>query len=215
MLPRSETSILSAEPQPTTPVRKRLFRRLFIVAGEWRDADTVTVAEVVNKLGDRSFGWLLLFFAILSMLPIPAGGLITSIPLFWVLGQMALGYPQIRLPAYISVRKVNRRAWQRLVLRMGPVIRPVERMLQPRLDHLFSPRNERLVGAFQCITTFALFLPLPLSGFIPATSLVITGLGMVERDGRVLLIGLGVGVISILVTVFMAALMVLGVEAIV
>lgn len=205
------------EPAPTLdiPYRRRLLRRLFRVAGERHDADDISVAEVVDKLGERSFGWLLLFFAILSMLPIPAGGLITAIPLFWVLGQMALGYPQIRLPGYITNRRVNRRAWQKLVMRMAPVIRPIERILEPRLEHLFTSRNERLFGAFQCLTAFALFLPVPLSGFIPAASLVISGLGMVERDGRVVLVGVGLGVVSILVTAIMVALIVLGAEAIV
>jgi hypothetical protein len=85
---------------------------------------------VVANLGERSFGWLLLFFAILSLLPVPGGGMFTAIPIFWVLGQMALGHPRIRLPEFVTRRRVSRRGWRRLVLRMTPVIRPVERLLR-------------------------------------------------------------------------------------
>lgn len=187
--------------------------RLFRVAGERLDADEIAIGEVVTKLGERSFGWLLLFFAVLSLLPVP-GGMFTAIPLFWVLGQMALGYPQIRLPEFITRRRVNRRGWQRLVLRMTPVIRPVERLLRPRMEHLLTPRNERLLGALQCLTAFALFLPVPLSGFIPACALVIAALGLVERDGLVALVGAGVGFVSIVVTAAVIAVVFIGVHAV-
>lgn len=207
-------SVLSVEPAPTPRPRRRLLRRLFRVAGERRDADEIAIADVVAKLGDRSFGWLLLFFSVFSLIPMPGGGMITAIPLFWVLGQMALGYPRIRLPAWVTRRRVNRRAWQRLVMRMTPLIRPIERMLEPRMEHLFVRRNERLLGALQCLTAFALFLPVPLSGFIPAAALVITGLGLVERDGVVVLIGAVVGIVSIVVTAAVVAIMYLGVHAI-
>lgn len=211
---RPEVSVLSVEPAPTPRPRRRLLRRLFRVAGERKDADEIAIAEVVAKLGDRSFGWLLLFFAVFSLIPMPGGGMFTAIPLFWVLGQMALGYPQIRLPEFVTRRRVNRRSWQRLVMRMTPVIRPIERMLEPRMEHLFVRRNERLLGAFQCLTAFALFLPVPLSGFIPAAALVITGLGLVERDGVVVLIGVALGFVSIVVTAVVIAMVFFGVQAI-
>lgn len=185
---------------------------MFRVAGERTDADDISIAEVVAKLGDRSFGWVLLFFAVLSLLPIPGGGMITAIPLFWVLGQMALGYAQIRLPVFISRRRVNRRTWQRLVLRMAPVIRPVERLLQPRMEHVFTHNNERMLGALQWWTAFALFLPVPLSGFVPAAALVVTGLGMVERDGKVVLLGVALGILSIIVTAVSIGLIFYGVH---
>lgn len=202
----------SADAAP--PVRRRLLRRLFRVAGERLDPEEVAVGEVVARLGERSFGWLLLFFSVLSLLPVPGGGLFTAIPLFWVLGQMALGYSQVRLPEFITRRRVSRRGWRRLVLRFTPVIRPVERLLRPRMEHLLTPRNERLVGALQCLTAFALFLPVPLSGFIPASALVITALGLVERDGLMVLIGLGAGFVSVVVTAAVIAALLLGVHAV-
>lgn len=214
---RAEVCALSASSAPPPPAqpqpaRRRLLRRLFRVAGERTDADEIAIADVVAKLGDRSFGWLLLFFSVLSLLPIPGGGMITALPLFWVLGQMALGYPQIVLPDFVTRQRVNRRTWQRLVLRMAPVIRPIERMLEPRLERIFTGRNERLLGAVQCGTAFALFLPVPLSGFIPASALVITGLGMVERDGKVVLLGAALGIVSILVTAASILLIFRGVQ---
>lgn len=209
---RPEEPTLSVEPAPSPPVRRRLLRRLFRVAGERNDADEISIAEVIDKLGDRSFGWILLFFSVLSLLPIPGGGLVTALPLFWVLWQMAMGYPEVKLPAFITRYRVNRRTWQRLVLRMAPVIRPVERMTRPRMEQVFTRRNERMLGALQWLTAFALFLPVPLSGFIPAAALVVTGLGLVERDGKVVLIGAVLGVVSIIVTAIVIAMIVFGVQ---
>lgn len=184
------------------------------MAGERLDPDEVPVGDVVARLGERSFGWVLLFFAVLSLLPVPGGGMFTALPLFWVLGQMAMGYPQVRLPGFITRRRVNRRNWRRLVMRMSPAIRPIERLLRPRMEHFLTRRNERLLGAFQCLTAFALFLPVPLSGFIPAAALVITALGLVERDGLVTLLGAVLGFVSVLVTAAVAAVIFFGLLAV-
>jgi hypothetical protein len=59
---------------------------------ERQGASEVSIAALVDKLGDRSFGWTLLLFAIINVLPWPPGAtLITGIPLVLITGQMAFG----------------------------------------------------------------------------------------------------------------------------
>jgi hypothetical protein len=59
----------------------------------------------------------------------------------------------------------------------------------------------------------ALFLPIPLSGFISAFALFITAVGLAERDGSITLLGLGIGAAAIGVTLAAAATIVIGVQA--
>ena len=47
-----------------------------------RGAQKITVGEILEALGERSFGWTMLLFAIVNMLPLPIGStLLTAIPL--------------------------------------------------------------------------------------------------------------------------------------
>src|SRR3546814_15577326 len=118
---------------------------------------------------------------------------ITGVPLLLLTAHMVLGFSHVRLPDFIDRRLVSRRGFQRTVLRLQPVLRPLERIIRPRLEWLFGQPCERILGAYLFLVAFALFLPIPLSGFIPAFALFITGVGLAERDGAITLLGMAFG----------------------
>ncbi|MFU8778498.1 MAG: exopolysaccharide biosynthesis protein, partial [Roseovarius sp.] len=99
------------------------------------------------------------------------------------------------------------------VLRLRPVTRRLERILRPRYIKLFSRRNERPLGLVLLVFAFALFLPVPLSGWFPALSLFTVGVGIVERDGLVTVVGLILGALSVLLTVTIILSLAAGAEA--
>jgi hypothetical protein len=196
------------------PIRRRVSRILMRAAGRPSDPDEISVGNMVLGLGDRSFGWSLLLFSLVNMVPMPIGStLITGIPPMIVTAQMALGYHHVWLPGFVTRRMVGRRGFQKVVLRFRPIIGPIERMLRPRLPWMFRPRAERLAGALLFAVAFALFLPMPGSGFLPATALLISAIGVIERDGWVLLAGLGLGIVSIVVTAAVVGLLFEGAQA--
>jgi hypothetical protein len=126
---------------------------------------------------------------------------------------MAAGFDHVRLPRFITRREVNRRGFQRLVLRLKPVIQWIEKIVRTRHVWLFQPKNERIIGLLLLAVSLALFVPIPLSGFIPATALFITAFGLIERDGLVTLSGIALGVISILITLIVGGMLWAGVYA--
>ena len=194
--------------------RKPVSRTLFRAAGTRTDGDEVSVGTMILGLGDRSFGWSIVLFALVNMVPMPVGStLITAIPLLLLTAQMALGLHHIALPGFVSRIKVGRRRFKSVVMRMKPVLSRIERVVRPRLLFLFSRRNEQLVGILLFAVAFALFMPMPGSGFIPATALLISAIGLVERDGAVLVAGLALGVVSIIITIVVAAALIAGIEA--
>jgi hypothetical protein len=187
-------------------------RTLFRAAGRRAETDLVSISTLIAGLGDRSFGWSILLFALLNLVPMPFG-MVTSLPLILLTGQMAAGFEHVRLPAFITRRRVNRKAFQRVVLRLKPLIRPIEKIVRPRHVWLFQPKNERLFGFFLLAVSLALFIPIPLSGFIPATALFVTAFGLVERDGIVTLAGIALGVLSIIITLTMVGVLLAGAQA--
>src|SRR3546814_18141475 len=83
---------------------------------------------------------------------------ITGVPLLLLTAHMVLGFSHVRLPDFIDRRPVSRRGFQRTVLRLQPVLRPLERIIRPRLGWLFGQSCERILGAYLFLVTFALFL---------------------------------------------------------
>jgi hypothetical protein len=173
----------------------------------------VSFGDLMTQLGQRSFGWSILLFSVVNLLPLPLGAnILTSIPLILLSAQMATGATHLRLPEFVTERPFDRRAFQRTVLRLRPVFRPVERILRPRSLWLFEPESERFVGFVMLAISLALFAPVPFSGWFPAISLLIAGVGLIERDGAVVLIGLGLGLVSIVITLVVATAMLTGVQ---
>lgn len=193
------------------PLRRRLSRRLLRAARDPGLRPDMTVDELVHELGDRSFGWCIIIFALFNMLPMPIGStMILSIPLIIVTAQMAAGLPTVRLPGFVTRRRISRKRFQRVILRLRPLFRPVERLVRPRQPYMFAPGAERLLGAFSILVAVALFLPIPFSAYLPATALLVTGIGLVERDGAVVWAGVGLGIFAIAVTLSAAAVIFFG-----
>lgn len=198
------------------PLQRRLSRRLVRAAHDPGRRADMTIGELTQTLGDRSFGWCIVLFSLLNMIPIPIGSnMITSIPVILVTGQMALGLQQVWLPGFLTRRAISRKGFQKLVLRIGPLIRPVERIVRPRHLWVFLPRPERALGIFLLLVALALFLPIPFGAYLPAAALLITGVGIVERDGLVVLGGVALGVVAIAVIAGVGILILAGAEALV
>lgn len=186
-----------------TAMRRRMSHR-FIGMLKARDADVFseTIGDLVDRLGDLSFGWCLLIFSLLNLLPLPLGAnMITSLPLIVVAVQMCAGMPGVRLPERIAARPVPRVGLRRGMARLRPVFRFLESLARPRYGFILSPRYRRLIGLAVLTLAFALFLPIPLSGWGPALSILVISFGLVERDGGIVLGGLILGVLSLLVVV--------------
>jgi hypothetical protein len=113
----------------------------------------------------------------------------------------------------VTRRQISRRGFQKLVLRLSPLLRPVERIVRPRYEHMFTPRQEQAVGLLMFAVALALFVPIPLSGYIPAIALFLVGFGLVERDGLVVLGGAMLGMVAIAVTIAVASMIFLGARA--
>lgn len=177
-------------------------------------AGTLTLGNLLSALGEASFGWAIVVFSLLTLLPMPPGSsLITALPLLVTTGQMMLGYPHVRLPGPLARLRLDPVKLRRTVLRLRPVTRRLERVLTPRHSAIFAHRHERILGLVLFVIAFALFLPVPLSGWFPAISLFIVGVGLVERDGLVATFGLVFGGASVLLTATILISLGVGAEA--
>ncbi len=176
----------------------------------------LTLGSLLSGLGERSFGWAIVVFSLLTLLPLPPGStLITALPLLVTTGQMMLGYRYVSLPGPLARLRLDQSKMRHTVLRLRPITRRIERILTPRITMLFARRYDRPLGLLLFLIAFALFIPVPLSGWFPAIALFVFGVGLVERDGLVAMLGLLLGAASILLTVVILTSLAAGADALI
>lgn len=177
-------------------------------------AGTLTLGNLLAELGDASFGWAIVVFSIVTLLPLPPGSsLLTALPLMMTTGQMMLGYPHVTLPGPVARVRLDPVRLRQAVLRLRPLTRRLERLLTARYTAVFARRNERPLGFLMFVISVALFIPVPLSGWFPAISLFVIGIGLVERDGLVCMAGLVIGAASVVLTVVIVTALAAGADA--
>ncbi len=190
------------EPDPGLPVRRHssvsLSSLLLDFAANFT-AERVRVRDITESLGQRSFGFILLIFALPNSLPIigiPGVSTITGLPLLFVAVQMALGHKRVYLPRWIADSSLATADFQKLVNKVAPWLRRLEKLMKPRICVLTLGNAERWLGAFCVLLAFLLALPIPLGNLLPALGILFIALGLIESDGVCVLVGIALGIAS-------------------
>lgn len=159
------------------------------------------MADLLAALGDQGFGLLVLLLALPNVVP---GPMIPGFSVPFAIGiallglQLAIGWPAPRLPAWLKRLSIERRRFERFVLRTEPVLLRLERWLRPRPSGLTEGPGERLVGVSLIALSFILALPVPFGNAPIGLGIIIIALGLLEGDGRALTIGLAAGLAAAL-----------------
>ncbi len=176
------------EAPPARPLPPRLSQILQALA-EDESRERISVADMLETMRARAFGALLLIFAFPNILPTPPGTAgVLGAPLVFLSAQMMLGL-QPWLPGVIARRSMARSTFQGLVQRITPWLLKAERLLRARLKVLAWPVSQRVLGGLCLIVSIALVLPVPFANMAPAIALCLIGLGVLERDGIWILVG--------------------------
>ncbi|WP_109111146.1 exopolysaccharide biosynthesis protein [Azospirillum sp. TSO35-2] len=159
--------------------------------------DRISLAEVMDALGDRAFGALLLILSIPNVLPVPGLSTATGVPMILIGAQMALGRHGPWLPRRILATSFDRGAFLGVIRRAKPWADRVERHLRPRLPALAGPSAERVLGVAVMVLAIVLSLPIVFGNQPPALAIALIALGLMESDGAFVAAGLVAGVLSI------------------
>jgi len=169
--------------------------------------DAISIGELIDGLGERAFGIILLILTLPTAVPGPPGiPSAFSIPILMVAAQLFLGRLHPWFPEFIRRRRVSRKALLKIFRRVRPTLKRVEAVCRPRLLVLTGVRGEKWIGAFVFLCALVLGnpIPIPFSHLPLAAALVILSLGYVERDGYIVIAG-GIG--SVLGVAFNISLM--------
>jgi hypothetical protein len=170
------------------------------LAAEHR-GERFAVADLLAALGDQGFGLLTLLLALPNVVP---GPMIPGFSVPFAVGiavlglQLAMGWHAPRLPRWLKRLSIERRRFERFVLRTEPMLLRLERWLKPRPSDLTEGPGERLVGIALITLSLILALPVPFGNAPIGLGIIIIALGLLEGDGRALVIGLAAGLAAAL-----------------
>ncbi|MWJ27536.1 exopolysaccharide biosynthesis protein [Halomonas sp. ZH2S] len=155
---------------------------------------TVRVRDVVSSIGRRSFGPLLLFPGIITLLPvvgdIPGVPTVMAAVVFIVAGQLILGRRYFWLPNWLLDRFVEKQKFHKAIKWMRPPAKFLDRFLRPRLT-VFTKGIGTYAIAIACIL-IALAMPpmevVPFTANGAGLALTLFGLSLMARDGLLALL---------------------------
>jgi hypothetical protein len=155
-----------------------------------RPEPTVSIAELMELFGGRALGALLLVFGLACTLPLPPGGTtIFGLPLLLLAPQLIIGARAPWLPRRLRERAIATRHLKKGLPKALVWLERVEAVSKPRLTFLFGSVGERVVGVACTLLALVLILPIPLGNILPAVTVSVLALALVQRDGALALFG--------------------------
>jgi hypothetical protein len=151
--------------------------------------DRISLQDLLDALGERSFGFLLLIFGIACAIAPPGFATVFSMPLLLFAAQMVAGFDAPWLPRSIGARNFARADLEATLKRAVPAMRWVEKICKPRLQFLIGELGERLLGVIVFILTIVIALPGPGTNFPPGVAIAFMSIAIIERDGLLVFAG--------------------------
>ena len=193
------------------PLRK-LSEELHGLAGQFAERK-VTLREVMEVLGVRASGLLIIILALPFCAPVSIPGL--SVPfglvILYIAARFALGLPPW-LPERLLATQLPPRFFRAVLEGASRFIGWIERRLRPRWPWWTgTPARLRVHAAMVGFCGFLLLLPLvgmPFTNTLPALVIVIGMLGMMERDGVAIAGAYGLLVVTLAYLAMFATVMV-------
>jgi len=173
--------------------------------GEEAETEQVSLDWILSQLHERAFGLFLLILALPCCIPFLYGvPQIVSLPLMFISAQILIGRRMPWLPGSLGGRTVSADGLRRLSDRAGPWLRRIEGLSKPRLSALTTSPLDRAVGAALVLFSASILVPLPGTNTVPGFAVVVVAMGLLQRDGIMVVIG------SLLGTAWIASLIFAG-----
>lgn len=160
---------------------------------EATEGETVSVADLLNAVGRRAYGPVLLLLGFIALSPlaiIPGATMLTALVTLIFAIQIVIGKPYPWLP-----RRALEFEFQRKYLISGvgaadKYVGFIDRLLKPRLTFLTRSPFVQLV-ALACVGAALVTFPLsfvPFGPTLPSLTIFLFGLALTARDGFVLIV---------------------------
>lgn len=160
-----------------------------------------SIGELMEDVGDKGFGLLLMILSLPSAIPVPAVGYSTPFGVCMVIiaAQIFIGRTQVQLPKRLKKIRIPLKLVQNITGFAHRFLKKTEKLIKPR--HLWI--HSRLGHSILSVTIIALavfmIFPVPGTNTLPAMAIFVIGISIAEEDG---LIALAAMLLSVLAAAF-------------
>ena len=164
------------------------------------NTDKITFADLKTSLHERGFGLLLLIFS-LPLVAVPPGlTMVACLPSAFLSVQMVIGMDSPWFPKWLGKRTIKRSTLAAIIKKLNPFLYKIERIMRPRLPIASSKKGEQVIGIFALCFSLSIAIPLPFTNFVPSIAIAVMSLGLLSRDGLIIIVGMIVGTIGCTMT---------------
>lgn len=155
--------------------------------------EEISVGELTETFGTRSFGPILVLFGLLALFPpigaIPGVPIILGATLLLFAVQFAVGRDHIWLPSRLKRASFARAKLEKAQEKSAKWLERLDKLFKERLTFAAGPRAERL-AAYCAVLHALLMLPLEFVSLValPGVALTAFGVGLMARDGFFMII---------------------------
>ncbi len=164
--------------------------------------EEVSLGRIAASVEGRIHGLLLVVLALPDSIPMIGFSLLLATPIALVALSLLIYGPRRPLPQRLLNRRVPRRALDRALHWGLPWIRRLEHVVHPRWPTIAA--YVRPFAAVALAAAVILAIPMPGANWLAAVSIVLTGIGLLQRDGLVLLVATAVFALALTVLVLLA-----------
>lgn len=161
--------------------------------------ETLTVRAVVERVGDKGFGLLLLLLSLPSALPVPAPGYSTPFGILLILlgAQMAASRPRPWLPEKALRKEFSREKASGIFRGASRFLHIIEKLIRPRMRWINLRGGRIFLGVIVMFMSGLMILPIPFTNTFPAFVIFLVGAALSEDDGLVALAAFFLGLLAL------------------
>ncbi|MFN0186703.1 MAG: exopolysaccharide biosynthesis protein [Aquabacterium sp.] len=149
--------------------------------------DRVPLQHLADAHGSAALGSLLILLSVACATPISGAGMVLGGGIVALCIALWRGHDTVSLPARIGALCLPKRWAHRVLIGLSHLYAFFARWSRPRWHWVGQDWTRRWLAAKGVVMAVIVILPIPLGNLAPALALVLLGLGLVFRDGIVML----------------------------
>jgi hypothetical protein len=158
------------------------------------DDTHVSIGELMTQFQRRSYGGVLLILALLAI--VPGISVLAGIAMIVPASQLFMGLPAPVFPNFIQQRQIGVAGLVKWGMTVSRWVERLETLVVPRWPSLSNRLARRLIGLVILFLGIVVSIPFPFSNFPPALATICFALGLLERDGLMIIIASVLSIIA-------------------
>lgn len=154
--------------------------------------ESPSIGELMEAVGDKGFGLLLIILSLPSALPIPALGYSTpfGICMIIIAVQIFVGRTRVHLPKQLKKIRIPLKMVQSITSFALHFLKRTEKLIKPRQQWIHSKLGHSILSITIFAMAFFMMFPIPGTNTLPAMAIFVIGISIAEEDGLIAMLAI-------------------------